>query len=90
MTPIDDAVLSAAAGLRVFVEAEEAITSVAKILADARAAAKRTRGGPVTLLLMHPSLPGEVEIEVGDGWPVTPQVRRALRSVVGVVEVEEV
>jgi DNA polymerase-3 subunit alpha len=83
-------VMSAAAGLRVFVEAEEAIASVAKILADARTAAKRARGGPVTLLLMHPSLPGEVEIEVGDGWPVTPHVRRALRSLPGVVEVEEV
>jgi DNA polymerase-3 subunit alpha len=89
VTPIDDAVLGAT-GLRVFVEAEGAIASVAKVLADARAAAKRARGGPVTLLLMHPSLPGEVEIDVGDAWPVTPQVRRALRSLPGVVEVEEV
>jgi DNA polymerase-3 subunit alpha len=44
----------------------------------------------VTLLLLDPSLPGEVEIDVGSDWPVNPQVRRALRSLPGVLEVEEV
>jgi DNA polymerase-3 subunit alpha len=39
---------------------------------------------------LHPSLPGEVEIELGDTFPITPDIRRALRSVAGVVEVEEV
>jgi DNA polymerase-3 subunit alpha len=90
VTPIDEVVQGAGAGLRVFVQAEEALPAVASVLAQAKEAAKRARGGPVTLLLMHPSLPGEVEIDVGDGWPVTPQMRRALRSLPGVLEVEEV
>ena len=33
---------------------------------------------------------GEVEIDVGGDWPVNPQLRRALRSLPGVLEVEEV
>jgi DNA polymerase-3 subunit alpha len=88
--PIDEVVQGAGAGLRVFVQAEEALPAVASVLAQAREAARRAKGGPVTLLLLDPSLPGEVEIDVGDGWPVTPQVRRALRSLPGVLEVEEV
>jgi DNA polymerase-3 subunit alpha len=90
VSPVDEAVLNAAAGLRVFIEREEALASVASVLAQARAAARRAKGGPVSLLLLHPSLPGEVEIDLGDGHPVTPEVRRALRSVAGVTEVEEV
>ncbi|WP_210527077.1 DNA polymerase III subunit alpha [Rubellimicrobium arenae] len=90
VTPIDDALANSGTGLRVFIEAEEAFSSVARLLDQARQAAKRARGGPVTLLLMHPGLPGEVEVEVGDNFPVTPQIRRALRSLPGVLEVEEV
>ena len=93
VTPIDD-VVDGAAGLRVYLDAEGALASVANVLAQAREAArmaaKRGKGGLVTLLLLDPSLPGEVEIEVGDGYPVTPQIRRAIRSLSGVVAVEEV
>jgi DNA polymerase-3 subunit alpha len=90
VTPVDEAVLDASAGLRVFIEREEALPSVASVLAQARAAARRARGGSVSLLLLDPSLPGEVEIDLGDSHPVTPEVRRALRAVPGVLEVEEV
>jgi DNA polymerase-3 subunit alpha len=87
--PIDDAV-AGAAGLRVFVEAEDALPAVAAVLEQARQAARAAKGGAVTLLLHHPSLPGEVEIDLPRLWPVTPQIRRALRSLPGVLEVEEV
>jgi DNA polymerase-3 subunit alpha len=90
VTPVGEMVLNASAGLRVFVEAEGALASVARLLSDARAAARRAKGGPVTLLLLDPSLPGDVELDLGDGFPVTPEIRRALRSVPGVLEVEEV
>jgi DNA polymerase-3 subunit alpha len=94
VTPIDEAV-AGAAGLRVYVEREEALASVASLLAKVRAEAAQARGGRpkgggVTLLLLDPTLPGEVEIDVGADWPVNPQVRRALRSLPGVLEVEEV
>ncbi|NAZ37062.1 DNA polymerase III subunit alpha [Rubellimicrobium sp. CFH 75288] len=92
--PVDEAV-AGAAGLRVFVEREEALPLVAAALDQARSALRglppaRAGRGSVTLLLRHPTLPGEVEIDVGEGWPVTPVTRRALRSLPGVLEVEEV
>ena len=39
---------------------------------------------------MDPALPGEVEIDLGQDFPVNPQIKGALRSLEGVMEVEEV
>jgi len=87
---IDSAVADAAAmGLRVFINESETAASVAAVLARAaEGAAKRTKG-PVNLLLMHADLPGEVEISLGEAFPVTPQVKGAIKSLPGVVVVEE-
>ena len=46
--------------------------------------------GPVYFCLMDPTLPGEVEIDAGVEIAVTPQIKGALRSLNGVIEVEEV
>ncbi len=40
--------------------------------------------------LMDPSLPGEVEVDLGREFPVTPQIKGAIRSLDGVMEVEEI
>jgi DNA polymerase-3 subunit alpha len=42
------------------------------------------------LCLLDPSLPGEVDIDLHAEFPVNPQIKGALKSLVGVVEVEEV
>ena len=39
---------------------------------------------------MAPDLPGEVEVILGDNFPVSPQIKGALRSLEGVMDVEEV
>jgi DNA polymerase-3 subunit alpha len=39
---------------------------------------------------MDPALPGEVDIDLGQDFPVNPQIKGALRSLSGVMEVEEV
>jgi DNA polymerase-3 subunit alpha len=46
--------------------------------------------GPVYFCLMDPALPGEVEIDLGQNFPVNPQIKGALRSLSGVMEVEEI
>ncbi|MEM6305578.1 MAG: DNA polymerase III subunit alpha [Pseudomonadota bacterium] len=90
VAPVDSAVADAAGvGLKVFVEAPEAIASVAQVLEGAVAAAKTAARGPVQLCLMDPSLPGEVEVDLGQEFPVTPQIKGAIRSLGGVLEVEE-
>ena len=47
------------------------------------------RLGPVSLILMHPELPGEVEVALPDRYPMTPQIIGALKTLPGVVHVEE-
>jgi DNA polymerase-3 subunit alpha len=85
-----DAVVADAggAGLRVFIDGPEVIGSVATILANAAKDGVRGRG-PIYFCLMNDDLPGEVEIDLGDEFPVNPQIKGALRSLGGVIEVED-
>ena len=89
VSPIDGVVADAGAmGLRIFVDTETAIISVAQVLQNAQTAAKGARG-PVQFCLMAQGLPGEVEIDAGDEFPVNPQIKGAIKSLTGVVTVEE-
>ena len=91
VAPIDSVVADAGSvGLRIFVEAPEAVGHVASVLNKARADKVRGGAGPIYINLMAAGLPGEVEIDCGAEYPVTPQIKGALRSLDGVIEVEEV
>ncbi len=91
VSAIDTAVADAgSAGLRVYLETPDAIGSVATILEGAMRDKVRGGRGPVYFCLMDPALPGEVEIDLGQEFPVNPQIKGALRSLNGVMEVEEV
>ncbi|MGJ8544730.1 MAG: DNA polymerase III subunit alpha [Sulfitobacter sp.] len=90
VAPVDAVVADVGgAGLRVFVNEAQAISAVSTVLEGARASAKGVGRGPVQFCLMDPSLPGEVEVELGQDYPVTPQVRGAIKSLVGVLDVQE-
>ena len=88
--PLDAAVAAQATGLRVFVDGETGIASVRSLLSRMAEGAARSARGPIHLCLMAPDLPGEVELILGDDFPVSPQIKGALRSMEGVVTVEEV
>ncbi|NHQ74744.1 DNA polymerase III subunit alpha [Roseovarius gahaiensis] len=89
--PIDGVVADAGAvGLRIFVETETAIPSVASVLQGAAHAAKSGGRGPIRFCLMGSGLPGEVEIDAGEDYPVTPQLKGAIKSLSGVLTVEEI
>ena len=86
IVPVDNAIAGVAAkGLKVFLNHPEAVPSMARILEND---IKGTRG-PINLLLSHPDLPGDVEITLPGKYPVNPQMKSALKSVDGVLEVEE-
>jgi DNA polymerase-3 subunit alpha len=88
--PIDVAVANAAStGLRIFLDDAEAAPSLAARLGAVARDAGARRRGPVNLVLMHPELPGEVEIALPDAYPMSPQVTAALKSAQGVVHIEE-
>ena len=88
--PLDAAVAGQSTGLRVFVDRQTGISSVQSLLARMVEDAGRAARGPIHLCLMAPDLPGEVELILGDDFPVSPQIKGALRSLEGVVTVEEV
>ena len=91
VVPIDMAVADAGGmGLRIFIETASAIAAVSQVLEGAGKAQVVPGKGPVHLCLMDPALPGEVEVDLGMEFPVTPQIKGAIRSLGGVLEVEEI
>ena len=87
---VDKAILSGtSAGLCVYVNEPNVLPSVASVLERAKKAVNGKSIGPIRLYLMHPSLPGEVEMELKGKFPVTPEIKGALKSLGGVVEVED-
>ncbi|MGH1459836.1 MAG: DNA polymerase III subunit alpha [Paracoccaceae bacterium] len=91
IAPIDGVVADAGAvGLKIFVEDAAAVSSVASVLDGAAQSVKSGGRGPIYFCLMDPALPGEVEVDTGREYPVTPQIKGAIKSLDGVIEVEEV
>ncbi len=76
-------------GLRIFIDAPKALTSVANVLAGAAEATRKMPRGPITVCLLDDSLPGEVEMDLGQDFPVSPQIKGAIKSLGGVLDVEE-
>ncbi|MEL6293034.1 MAG: DNA polymerase III subunit alpha [Pseudomonadota bacterium] len=90
VAPIDTVVADVSGmGLRVFVKAPQAVASIASVLDGAAAATKGAARGPIAVCLMDDSLPGEVEMDLGQDFPVTPQIKGAIKSLNGVIEVED-
>ena len=76
-------------GLRIFVDEASALSSVASVLEGAQRAIKSAGRGPIMVCLMDDKLPGEVEMDLGAEFPVTPQIKGAIKSLSGVVEVQD-
>jgi DNA polymerase III subunit alpha len=82
--PLDNVVAHAAAGLKVFVGAEEALARL-KGLFQREAVGGR---GRVTVVLDLPS--SEVEITLPGGFRVDPRIRAAVKSLPGIVDVHDI
>ena len=88
--PMDGAVAQlGASGLRVYLDDTAAIDRVATVLREAIRATKNGAKGPISFCLLNESLPGEVDMELGQNFPVTPQIKGALKSLEGVLMVED-
>jgi len=89
--PIDAAVAQpgGALGLRIYVEAVDAVSNVASLLKRMSKEAGAARGS-IELRLMTESIGGEVDVSLGDRLPISPQFKSALKAVPGVLTVEEV
>jgi DNA polymerase III subunit alpha len=91
VAPIDAAVADAGSRcLKVYVEGANAVDTLARVLEDADTVARSAVRGAVQLCLMDTSLPGEVEMELGQDFPISPQIKGAIKSLEGVLSVEDV
>ncbi|WP_194096447.1 DNA polymerase III subunit alpha [Marivivens aquimaris] len=90
VAPMESVVADAGgAGLQVYIQDEEAVVSIASVLETARRDKVRGSIGPIRLTVMTNADPAEVDIDLADSFPVSPQIRGALRSIEGVVDVIE-
>ncbi|PSL21140.1 DNA polymerase III subunit alpha [Shimia abyssi] len=90
VAPVDTIVADAGAvGLRIFLERAEAVAPVANVLQGAAESLRGVPKGPVMVCLLDPELPGDVEMDLKAEFPVNPQIKGALKSLDGVMSVEE-
>jgi DNA polymerase III subunit alpha len=86
-SPMDTTGARSGMDLRVFIDREDAAALVASLLERIKGEASKAPPGKVTLCVSLDD-PGEVDLPVGE-FPITPQVKGALRSLPGVMAVEE-
>ncbi|SMX50762.1 DNA polymerase III subunit alpha [Maliponia aquimaris] len=88
--PIDAAVAGAGVnGLRIYVEDAGALPQIASVLSRAAEQMPKAARGPIHFCLNDPALPGEVEMDSGRAYPVTPEIKGAVKSLDGVLAVED-
>ncbi|MCR8546775.1 DNA polymerase III subunit alpha [Salipiger sp. P9] len=88
--PIDQVVADAGAtGMRIFIETPDTLAQVASVLTRAAEQLPKAGRGPVRLRLTAAGLPGEVEMDLKREFPVTPEIKGAVKSLDGVLAVED-
>ncbi|WP_417722230.1 DNA polymerase III subunit alpha [Salipiger sp.] len=88
--PVEQVVAGAGAtGLRIYVEAQSAIPQIASVLTRASEQMPKAGRGPIRLCLAQPDLPGEVELDLQQEFPVSPEIKGAVKSLDGVLAVED-
>ena len=80
------------AGLNVMIDGIEAAEMIQSVLNRFRDDASIKTKGAVRITALAVPLENAVQdvpVDIGDGWPVSPQIKGALKSLPGVVAVEE-
>ncbi len=77
-------------GIKIFVEDKKVLPSIISVLDQASENKKIVSKGPVHLCLIDSGLPGEVELDTGLNCDTSPQVRGAIKSLDGVLDVQEI
>ncbi|WP_193141523.1 DNA polymerase III subunit alpha [Meridianimarinicoccus sp. MJW13] len=90
VVPVDSvATAGAPMGLRVFLNRSETLETIAAMLEKAREETRVPARSPVELCLLGPDLPGEVQIKLPEPYYVNPAIKGAVKSLDGVVVVED-
>ncbi|ABS64803.1 DNA polymerase III, alpha subunit [Parvibaculum lavamentivorans DS-1] len=79
---VDEVVKDTGAGLKIFIEDKSSIEPLKSRLAE--------RGKGIVSLILMTEGGGEVELKLKDRYRVTPQLRGAIKSVPGIVEIQDI
>ena len=92
--PIDRVVTpGASAGIDVLIDAPDAVACIASVLTRFKDDSSIKGRGPVRITAFSVPLPDgatqDVPVDIGGDWPVSPQIKGALKSLPGVLAVED-
>ena len=88
---IDEAIATDTShGIKIFVEDKKVLPSIISVLDQASENKKIVSKGPIHLCLIDSGLPGEVELDTGLNCDTSPQIRGAIKSLDGVLDVQEI
>ena len=91
VTNIDEAISTDTShGIKIFVEDKKVLPSIISVLGQASENKKIVSKGPIHLCLIGSGLPGEVELDTGLTCDTSPQIRGAIKSLDGVLDVQEI
>ena len=91
VTNIDEAISTDTShGIKIFVEDTKVLPSLISVLGRASENRKIVSKGPIHLCLISSGLPGEVELDTGLTCDTSPQIRGAIKSLDGVLDVQEI
>jgi DNA polymerase-3 subunit alpha len=78
------------AGLRIHIDSDQAVASVAALLNRIREEARIRTRGPILFCIANRETGEEVEVATGPDFPVNPQIKGAIKAMAGVLLVEEI
>jgi DNA polymerase III subunit alpha len=91
VSPMEGVVADAGgAGLKIHIDSDQAVASVAALLTRIAEEAKIRTRGPILFCIADRETGAEVEIATGRDFPVNPQIKGAIKAMAGVVLVEEI
>ena len=76
-------------GLKIFVNRDETVVSLASIFNKELKKVDQRSVGEVSLCLLDSDLPGEVEVLLGNSYPIHPEVCTTIKNLNGVISIEE-
>jgi DNA polymerase-3 subunit alpha len=92
VAPIDGVVEAVSLGLNVMIDDGGAVPLIQSVLQRFKEDASVRSKGPICITALAVPLDGAVQdvpVSIGDGWPVGPRIKGALKSLPGVVLVED-
>ncbi|PPB79909.1 DNA polymerase-3 subunit alpha [Albidovulum inexpectatum] len=90
VAPMEAMIADVSAGLRIHLQDETAVGSVASLLSRMSEEGRIRSRGPIRFCVLDPRTGAEIELDAGEEWPVNPQIKGAIKAIPGVALVEDI